>query len=433
MGVAAISLSPGIRDSLLALQSISGQIQKTQQRLATGKRVATALDDATSFFVAAQHINRANDISIRKDEISEGIQTLRAADNGITGITSLLNSMRGVAHTALVTTDDLERNLYAESYVTLREQITVLAADSGYAGTNLLNSQNLTLEFGERSGTSTMVIAGIDASAAGLGVADKLVSGVGGIVPNQTASFSTYYHQANVPFTDTFALGEVSQSTIDDTRQVVFYNSAPTGFTVTVSVSSAVMNNGTLSVTGTVGQDVQASLTGGGITYQTFAGVSWGGNAERTFPTWSYPQNVLEVQVDGVKQEGTYTLDTGGMIVFNPSSEPSPGQVVTFIKSDTWDTIGSVSASLRQIDAALTTLRGASESLSSALSAVVTRLDFNTRVTDILRQGAENLTLADMNQESAHLLMLQVRQELATNSLMIASRSDRSLVTLFFA
>lgn len=425
----------------MALQSLSGLIQKSQQRLASGKRVATALDNATNFFAAANHVNRAHDINIRKDKISEGIQTLRAADNGITAITSLLNSMKGVANAALVTTDSAERNVYAETYVTLMGQVTALAADSGYGGTNLLNNQSLTLEFSERSGASTLVIAGFDSSASGLGVGNKITSGVGGIVPHQTASFATYHHQANVQFTDTFAVGDVSQSTMDDTLQVVFSNSAPNGFTVGVSVSSAVMNSGALSVTGTVGQDVPASVSWTDTsvippvthTVPTYAMVSWGGSAERTFPTWSNPENVLEVHLDGVKQEGTYTVDGSGMIVFNPSSEPAPGQVVTFIKADTWDTSGSVTASLKQIDAAMDTLRGESEYLSSTLSIVVTRLDFNTGMTDILRQGAENLTQADMNQESANLLMLQVRQDLATHSLRMASQSQRSVLTFFLS
>jgi flagellin-like hook-associated protein FlgL len=434
MAIVATSLSSGVRDSLVALQSLSGLIRKSQERLASGKSVTTALDNATSFFAAAHHVNRANDINSRKDKIGEGVRTLRAADNGITAITSLLDSMKGVANAALATTDSGERNVYAETYVTLRGQITALAADSGYGGTNLLNNESLILEFSEQSGASTLVIAGFDSSAAGLGVGNKITSGIGGIVPSQTASFSTYHHAASVQFTDSFAVGDVSQSTMDDTLQVAFSNSAPTnGFTIAVSVSSAVMQNGALSVTGTVGQDVPASVTWSGTTYQTYAAVSWGGSGERTFPTWSNPENVLEVQLDGVKQEGTYTVDAGGMIVFDSSSVPAPGQVVTFIKGDTWDTSGSVTASLKQIDAALDTLRGKSESLSGTLGIVVTRIDFNTRMTDILRQGAENLTGADMDQEAASLLMLQVRQGLATSSLRMASQSQRSVLTLFLA
>lgn len=442
MATVATSLSSGVRESLVALQSLSGLIQKSQQRLASGKSVSTALDNATSFFAAAQHVNRAHDINSRKDKISEGVQTIRAADNGITAITSLLDSMKGVANAALATADSGERNAYAETYVTLRGQLTALAADSGYGGTNLLNNESLILEFSEQSGASTLVIAGFDSSATGLGVGNKVTSGIGGIVPSQAASFSTYHHPSAVQFTDTFAIGDVSQSTVDDTLQVVFSNSAPTnGFTTGMSVASAVMQNGTLSVTGSVGQDVPASVSWIDTsvippvthTEQTYATVSWGGKAERSFPTWSNPENVLEVQVDGVTQEGTYTVDASGMIVFTPSSEPSPGQVVTFIKGDTWDTSGSVTASLKQIDAALDTLRGESESLSSTLSIVVTRLDFNTRMTDLLRQGAENLTQADMGQESASLLMLQVRQDLATNSLSMASQSQRSVLTFFLA
>jgi len=437
MGVDPISISSGMRNSISVLQALSENIQKTQQRLASGKRVNSALDNPTNYFASVSHLHRANDINSRKDGIAEGIQTIKASENGITSITTMLYTMKAVANQALTATDSKERNDYAETYFNIKNQINTLAADSLYRGTNLLGKDNLTLDFSPTTGDSTMIIKGFDSSADGLGIGNKLTSGTGRVVTRQTAS---------VPFdsSDTyiFYLGDVSQSTITDTMTFSFSNSANGGANPSnigqVSVKSAVITDGVLTVT--TGQAVNATelninpFPKPATSVATYASVSWGDPnstyLERTFPTWSYPENVVEVQVAGVKQQGNYKLDNNG-IVFNTSSEPAVGQVVTFIKKETWDSSGAVKASLNQIDGAMDILRSKSKALSSTLSVASARLDFNSQMIDLLNQGADNLTLADMNMESANMLMLQTRQNLAITSLSLGSQSHQAVMKLF--
>ena len=72
----------------------------TQTRLATGKKVNTALDNPVNFFTSSSLQSRASDLSALLDSMSNGIKTLEAADNGLTSITSTLQSMKSTLQQA---------------------------------------------------------------------------------------------------------------------------------------------------------------------------------------------------------------------------------------------------------------------------------------------------------------------------------------------
>jgi flagellin-like hook-associated protein FlgL len=87
-----IVLSAGVRANLLQLQKTADLITSTQTKLATGKRVNTALDNPINFFTAQGLDNRANDLNSLLDSMSNGVSTIQAANNGITSITKLVPS-----------------------------------------------------------------------------------------------------------------------------------------------------------------------------------------------------------------------------------------------------------------------------------------------------------------------------------------------------
>ena len=86
--------------NLLALQNINTQLDTTQNHLATGLAVASATDDAVKYFQSQSLNARASDLTTRKDAISQGISSLTAATNGITGVISILQQMEGVVNGA---------------------------------------------------------------------------------------------------------------------------------------------------------------------------------------------------------------------------------------------------------------------------------------------------------------------------------------------
>jgi flagellin-like hook-associated protein FlgL len=286
--MADISLTAGMRSNLLSLQGTATLINRTQERLSSGKKVNSPLDNPTNYFAAQGHLERANDLTNRKDGMSEAISMVKAADSGIKGITALIQSAQGVASAALASGSYTDRSAYASTFNTLMTQITQLASDSGYRGTNFLTGGTQTVEFGQTTGSATLGITGFTATAAGL------------------------------------TLGTVD-----------------------------------------------ASVAGGG------SGSS----------TW-----------------GTSNITQGAVAIQCSSS---------------------------QLETALGEIRRQSTALSSKLSVVTTRQDFTNNLVNTLSTGADNLTLADMNEEGANMLMLQTRQNLGITSLSMASQAAQAVLRLF--
>ncbi len=95
-----ITLSTGIRQNLLALQNTSNDLNTTQEQLSTGKKVNSAFDNPTSYFTSQSLTNRSNDLSALLDQIGQAQQTLNAANDGLTGLTSLLEQALSTAQQA---------------------------------------------------------------------------------------------------------------------------------------------------------------------------------------------------------------------------------------------------------------------------------------------------------------------------------------------
>ncbi|HWL30647.1 MAG TPA: flagellin [Xanthobacteraceae bacterium] len=170
-----IVLSAGIRSNLLQLQRTSDLMTSTQTKLATGKRVNSALDNAINFFTAQGLSNRASDLSALLDSMSTAINTIQAADNGITSITKLVQSAQALISQAQQTADPATRSTLATQYNNILVQIDQLAGDSGFNGINLLdkpNSTDLVVTLNETN-TSSVTIAGSDMSSNGLNISNS--------------------------------------------------------------------------------------------------------------------------------------------------------------------------------------------------------------------------------------------------------------------
>src|SRR6201996_7883380 len=101
--MSGIVLSASVRQNLLSLQSTANLLSATQNRLATGNKVNSALDNPTNFFTAQGLNNRASDINNLLDGIGNGVQALQAANTGITSLQSLVASARSIANQVLQT------------------------------------------------------------------------------------------------------------------------------------------------------------------------------------------------------------------------------------------------------------------------------------------------------------------------------------------
>ena len=172
-----ITLSAAVRQNLLTLQSTADLMSGVQNKLATGMKVNSALDNPNSFFTASGLNSRAGDLSTLLDDMGQSLQTIKAADKGIQTITDLVETAKAKANQALQTQSQYERKTYAAQYNALLEQIEDVAKDSSYKGKNLLagDGNDLTTIFNEDA-TSKLTIEAVDytdtALSTGLNLSD---------------------------------------------------------------------------------------------------------------------------------------------------------------------------------------------------------------------------------------------------------------------
>ena len=151
MSTSEISLTAGIRSNLLLLQNTQRQMEKTQNALSTGNKINTALDGPAAFFAAKGLNQRASDLMALKESMGQAINTIKAADTGVTAIEGLIEQMRGLttqAYNALASDPDsvLVRGNLARNFDELKAQIDRVAQDAGYQGKNLLLGEGVWLD-----------------------------------------------------------------------------------------------------------------------------------------------------------------------------------------------------------------------------------------------------------------------------------------------
>ena len=101
------------------------------------------------------------------------------------------------------------------------------------------------------------------------------------------------------------------------------------------------------------------------------------------------------------------------------------------INTREWQTKGDIAASIKEIQNAMSSIRDEVARLGNHLSIIETRMNFTDAMTDVLQTGADDLVLADMNEESANYLALQTRNNLAVNALALAAQSNNAVLKLF--
>ncbi len=159
MSLSNITLSASVRQNLLSLQGTADLLATTQGRLATGKKVNSALDNPTNFFTAAGLDSRASDISNLLDSIGNGVQVLQAANTGITSLSKLVDTAKSIANQVLQQPSGYtSKATVAIAAPTGAGPLAVpgTATDLTNAGTNSL--QGKTLIFKTASGSTTLTI-----------------------------------------------------------------------------------------------------------------------------------------------------------------------------------------------------------------------------------------------------------------------------------
>ena len=359
MAMQSITLTASMRTNLASLKSIQSQMDITQERLSTGKKVNSAIDNASSYYQSRSLTNRASDLESLLDSMGQGIQTIEAANQGIEAVTSYIEQLKSVANSAYAldptsSTYKTQIQSYMEQFNTIQDEIEKLVNDASYQGVNLLKGGTLTVTFNETR-TNKFVVQGSD-----------VIEGM------------------NISGTDT-------------------WTPEPTGEMKTLTVEKDI------SVAATDATTIKAGAT----------------IVEKDDSYYAQAEDGKYYQLQGFNGTDPSTITGAATTALGDTAD------ITDVQVDIESYMASIDKTLTSISNATDYLRSYANELGNNYSIIQTRQDFTEAMIDVLETGSDDLVLADMNEESANYLALQTRQQLAINSLSLASQSAQSVLSLF--
>jgi flagellin len=412
--MSGIVLSASVRQNLLSLQSTADLLATTQNRLATGNKVNSALDNPTNFFTAQGLNNRASDITNLLDSIGNGVQVLQAANTGITSLQKLVDTAKSLASQVLQAPTGYSVKASATSLAPTGAgalSVAGTAADLTNAGTNSLNT--LAFTFTPATGAATTItisstvaagnVNSIDAfntalSAAGLGLTASLAAN------GSITLTSTNDNASQILTTGTTAAANTIAISGSDTATLVTPTGGAAGKPLADAASQAIRANLVSQYNNVIQQITTTSQDA------SFNGINLlnGDNLKLTF-----------------NETGKSTLNVQG-VTFNAAGL---GLAALVSGTDFLDN-ASANKALTLLGTASTSLRTEASALGSNLSIVQIRQDFSKNLINVLQTGASNLTLADTNEEAANSQALSTRQSIAVSALALANQSQQSVLQL---
>jgi flagellin-like hook-associated protein FlgL len=365
-----IVLSASVRQNLLSLQSTADLLATTQNRLATGKKVNTALDNPTNFFTAANLDSRASDINNLLDGIGNGVQVLQAANTGISSLQKLIDSAKSIANQAL------------QTQVGYTKSIVKTLANPGANGSNIL-------------GTVTPGTAGA-LTAGAFSTVD--VSGAGSAAVPATAA--TTFTGTGFTAIDTTSGSVAFDLTIDGTTQSILIDAAAvtayTGGGGTLAGTAAALTAqdvadiansqfGSTAITVSGGQlQIASATTGTGseVTIANYANTAAGGvtglaNTTSTgtalVPLVPPASQTFTVAVDGAAAQ-TVTLSAAAIGTYNTANPGTPVNAASLSAADVAAVINSqiTGAVASVVGGALTFTSSTTGATSSVATSAVT-------------------------------------------------------------
>lgn len=373
-----ISLTASMRSNLLSLQNTQSLMDMTQERLSTGKKVNSALDNPTSYYTSQSLTNRASDLSALLDSMGQGIQTIKAANEGIESITEFVQQAKSVANQA-------------------RDEANKVASSSGmYDSTKIEAATKFQLSVTYNGETKSEEVTLTDAKTSGTDAATEIQNVL------QAMKFGA----------DSTALGA--------------------NYTVA-------FEDGAFKVSSANGEEIKISFEVGGAKMDATAG-----NANR-LKSVSQFNDVLD-QIDQLAKDSGYKginllggTDQSLTVIFNEDRSSSltiqgvdgSTKGLNISRVTDWGSNNAVDISISEVESAVNELRNMASEFGNNYSIVQNREDFTENLINVLEEGSDKLTLADMNEESANMLALQTRQQLGINSLSLASQAAQAVLKLF--
>ncbi|MGU3329581.1 flagellin [Methylobacterium mesophilicum] len=385
-----VTLTASTRQNLLSLQDTASLTATNQTRLSTGKKVNSALDNPVNFFTSQSLTNRSGDLSGLLDGISNGIQTIQAANQGITSIQKLIDSAKSTANQALsaqVTTTGTAKNDYTPAAATVDFYVNGVAKTAALTGTDTISTAIASLNTAAGS-----TIFSADSTG------KKIVLNASSDVEfkNSTSQTALGFQAGSTANADAYGTGVGAQSASADLTV--------TG--VDTRAKLAGQYNDLLTQISQLANDA------------SYNGVNLINNDDDS--------NKLHIAFN---EKDTSNIDVKGQ---NLTASGLGMDAITAGTDNTgnWLSDTDVKSTLKVITSASDTLRTASSTFGSNLSVVQNRQDFSKQLINILQVGSDNLTNADMNAEAANSQALSTRQSLGISALSLANTAQQGILQL---
>ena len=545
-----ISLTASMRSNLLSLQNISGQVDATQHKLSTGKKVNSAIDNPSSYYTALSLNNRADDLNALLDSMGQAVSTIKAATTALESATEFLEQAKAVANQALEEMSDI-----------FIPQPSGIGDDAEIRNTSLFdgraNTQAMINQIGADALAATAAnqfyAPGVDKNDANFGQGNWYLPAIGELMEmygfeaegitgalNSTGSNAENKNLINDALTkienkdkniasqltdkwcwsssefsssgsytvsmNNGSRGNNARNNFDRVRCFLYLenkfspkdaSSAPKigdlmysdltygsandydGSKTAVGVVTWVSEDGrsakivnlkelTFSSTDTTNNfnpDNPYSNTYGYTNHTSSSkytedikeisnynstqflsaiqeAVSESASKARDGDAISQYISVLN-QYDSLIKDAGYkgvnllqeqnlqvTFNEGRSSLLQVAGKNLSSQTLGLVTLE-WNSKEDIEKSIEELTKAINTIRSYSSELGNNYNIITTRQDFTENLINVLTEGADKLTLADMNEESANMLALQTRQQLAINSLSLASQASQSILKLF--
>lgn len=483
-----ISLTKSLRNTVASLNRVSDDSADTSQRLDTGVRVQTALDDPSTYISAKSLSLHAAALDKYLERLDQGLGVIQAADNGLTSISDSINTLKGVVTRAAASKDAFERADLTKEYNDILDKMAETAKDSSYSGKNLLlgagndltlylstdqnesvtiNAVDFTdllntlglkkLDEGQLSTFETKLTDGAtppnplktdskltDSSQFAVGDQIAVKDASGNIINTLTVTAGTTAGDLVTAFSlpdkglratlgndGVLSLSAADKISITNTRTSNVATSAGTP----PSTSTTLTDNGPPAVPATS----TSLLTATGYKVGDVISIRQGTNSVGSLTVGATTTVNDLVNATNIPASGlSATLNASGVLTVNSTSAaftidkatPSTYADLTTATPSSWIKRTDAETAQQTVTDARHAAEKHATDIGVGLTMLKSRADYVENFSNVLNSTAESMRSSDKDEDAAMLLALNTQQQLAISSFSITQTADNGLLRL---
>jgi flagellin-like hook-associated protein FlgL len=381
-----ISLTKSLRSTVAMLNKVSDESAAASQRLTTGIKVQTALDDPSAYISAKNLSLHAAALDKYLERLDQGLGVIKAADNGLTSITDSIDTLKGVVTRAAASKNAFDRADLAKEYNSILDHIVATAKDSSYGGKNLLlgagNELKLYLSTDQDESVTIDAVDFTDLlNTLGLKKLDE----------GKLATFETKLTDSGGnPLKTTSKLTDSGQYAVGDTIEVK-------------DTAGKLVNKLTVTADTTAGDLVTA---------------------------FSLPDRGLRASLGN---DGVLTVEAADSFTIDKTDAGGTTTAIADLTSaaaSSWVKRSDAEDARQTVANARQATQKHATNIGIGLTLLKSRANFVGSFSDILNSTAESMRASDKDEEAATMLALNTQQQLAISSFSITQTADSGILRL---